>query len=194
LVVVGTSQEFLVVHVPEVRCLNGVVGIKGVRDPMFTVIVSTLCYLHFVSYVLTLACFCAIGLYRRRLSSCIMPWVWGGVSLDVGSISCVVGDVADSVGWSICQSIGYRVSWSINCSIGSVIDRLNHFIFTSSLFSHWLKGTLSATSLARMFRSTPGIKTCRGSTVSRASFFDLGNGDADVGLKASYHWRIFEVV
>jgi hypothetical protein len=41
LVVVGTSQEFLVVHVPEVRCLNGVVGIKGVRDPMFTVIVST---------------------------------------------------------------------------------------------------------------------------------------------------------
>jgi hypothetical protein len=31
--------------------------------------------------------------------------------------------------------------------------------------------------LARMFRSTPGIRTCRGSTVSRASFFDLGNGE-----------------
>jgi nitrate reductase NapAB chaperone NapD len=40
LVVEGMSQEFLVVHVPEVRSLNGVVGIKGVGDPMFTIIVS----------------------------------------------------------------------------------------------------------------------------------------------------------
>jgi nitrate reductase NapAB chaperone NapD len=39
LVVEGMSQEFLVVHVPEVRSLNGVVGIKGVGDPMFTIIV-----------------------------------------------------------------------------------------------------------------------------------------------------------
>jgi hypothetical protein len=36
LVVVGTLQEFLVVHVSEVRCLNGVVGIEDIRDPMFT--------------------------------------------------------------------------------------------------------------------------------------------------------------
>jgi hypothetical protein len=63
LVVVGTSQEFLAVHVLEVCCLNGVVGIKSVRDPMFTIVVSTSCYLHFISYALMLASFCAIGLY-----------------------------------------------------------------------------------------------------------------------------------
>jgi hypothetical protein len=63
LVVVGASEEFLVVHVSEVRSLNGVVGIEGVGDPMFTIVVSTSCYLHFVSYALTLASFCAIGLY-----------------------------------------------------------------------------------------------------------------------------------
>jgi hypothetical protein len=62
LVVVGMSQEFLVVHVSEVRCLNGVVGIEGIRDPMFTVIVSASCYLQFIYYALTLASFCAIGL------------------------------------------------------------------------------------------------------------------------------------
>jgi hypothetical protein len=39
------------VHVLEVRSLNGVVGIEGVGDPTFTIIVSTSCYLHFVSYV-----------------------------------------------------------------------------------------------------------------------------------------------
>jgi hypothetical protein len=86
LVVLGTSQEFLVVHVPEVGSLNRVVGIKGVRDPMLTVVVSTLCYLHFISYAVTLAPFCPIGLDYRRLSSCIVPWVWCSVSLNVGSI------------------------------------------------------------------------------------------------------------
>jgi hypothetical protein len=98
---------------------------------------------------LTLASFYTIGLYLWRLSSCIMPWVWGGISLDIGSVSCVVGDVG--VGWSVCRSIGCRVSWSVSCSIGSGVDQLHHFIFTSSLFSHWLQGTLAATSLARMF-------------------------------------------
>jgi hypothetical protein len=98
LVIVGASQDFLVVHVPEVRSLNGVVGIKSIRDPMFTIIVITSCYLHFISYALTLASFYAIGLYWRRLSSCIMPWVWGGISPNVGSISCVVGDVVDGIG------------------------------------------------------------------------------------------------
>jgi hypothetical protein len=105
LVVLGASQEFLVVHVPEVSSLNGVVGVESIRDPMFTIVVSTSCYLHFISYALTLASFCAIGLYWRRLSSCIMPGVWGGIALDVGSISCVVGNVAGSVGWSVCWSI-----------------------------------------------------------------------------------------
>jgi hypothetical protein len=102
LVVVGVSQEFLVVHVSEVCSLNGVVGVKGVGDPMFTVVVSTSCYLHFVSYAVTLTSFCPIDLDWRRLSSCIVPWVWGVVSLDVGSVSCVVDDVAGGIGWSVC--------------------------------------------------------------------------------------------
>jgi hypothetical protein len=42
--------------------LNGVVGVKGVRDPVLAVIISTPSYLNFISYVVTLASFCAIGL------------------------------------------------------------------------------------------------------------------------------------
>jgi hypothetical protein len=109
-----------------------------------------------------------------------MPGVWGSVSLDVGSISCVVGDVASGVGWSVCRSISYRVGWSISCSVGSGLDQLHYFIFTSSLFSHRLKGTLAATSLARTFRSAPGVGTCYRYVVSRPSFFDLSGDDADV--------------
>jgi hypothetical protein len=60
---VGTSQKFLVVHISEVCYLDGVVGVEGVRDPMFTIIISTSCYLHFISYALTLASFSTIGLY-----------------------------------------------------------------------------------------------------------------------------------
>jgi hypothetical protein len=60
---VGTSQEFLVVHMSEVHCLDGVVGIEGIRDPKFTIIISTSCNLHFISYTLMLVSFCAIGLY-----------------------------------------------------------------------------------------------------------------------------------
>jgi hypothetical protein len=45
-----------------------------------------------------------------------------------------------------------------------------------------------------MFRSALGIGTCRGSTVSRTSFFNLGSGDADVSLETSHCKRIFEVV
>jgi hypothetical protein len=71
---------------------------------------------------------------------------------------------------------------------------VHHFVFTSSFFSHRLKGTLAVTSLVRTFRSTPGIGTCCGSTVPRTSFFNMSDDDADVSLKTSYHRRIFEVV
>jgi hypothetical protein len=182
------------VHVPEIRCLDGVVGIKSVRDPMFTITVSTSCYLHFVSYALTLIAFCAIGLHWRRLSSCVKPWVCGNISLYIHSVSCIVDDVASGVGWSVCRGISYRVGWSIGCSVGSGVDRLHHFVFTSSFFSHWLKGDLDTASLARMFRSAPRVGTCCRFTISRASFFDLSSSDADVSLKTSYHQRIFEVV
>jgi hypothetical protein len=126
---------------PEVRILNGVVGIKGVGNPMFAVVVSTSCYFHFISSAVSLASFCTIGLDSRRLSSCIVSWVWSGVSLDVGSVGCIVNCIASNIGRSIC--------WSISCSVGSEVDRLRYFIFASSLFSHRVKGTLAMTSLAR---------------------------------------------
>jgi hypothetical protein len=100
----------LVVHVPQLCCLDRVVGIKGVRDPMVTAVVSTPCYLHFVSYALTLTTFCTISLHRRRLSSCILPRICNSVPQDVGSISCVVGDVGWSIGRSISRSVSCRVS------------------------------------------------------------------------------------
>jgi hypothetical protein len=56
----------------EVRILDGVVSIEGVRNHMFAIVVSTTSYIHFVSYALTLASFCTIGLDWRRLSSCIV--------------------------------------------------------------------------------------------------------------------------
>jgi hypothetical protein len=55
LVILGTSQEFLVVHVPKVGSSNRVVGVEGVGDPVLAVVVSTQWYLHFVSYAVTLA-------------------------------------------------------------------------------------------------------------------------------------------
>jgi hypothetical protein len=61
-----------------------------------------------------------------------VPKVWSGVSLDVGSVGCVVDDVSSGIG----RGISYRVGWSISCSVGSGVDRLRYFIFASSLFSH----------------------------------------------------------
>jgi hypothetical protein len=72
LVVLGTLQDFLVVHDPEICSLNGLVGVKGVKDPILAVVVSTPSYLDFISYAVMLASFCTIGLDQRRLSSCIV--------------------------------------------------------------------------------------------------------------------------
>jgi hypothetical protein len=109
-------------HDLEICCLDEVVSIDGVRDPVFTVVVSTSCYLHFISYVVTLASFCTIGLDWRRLSSSIVSWIWSSVPLDVGSISYVVDDVDVSIGRSVCWRIIRRVGWSISCNVGSGVD------------------------------------------------------------------------
>jgi hypothetical protein len=69
-----------------------------------------------------------------------------------------------------------------------------YFIFSSSLFSYRLKGTVVATSLVRIFRSTSGVGACCRSTVSRASFFDLRGGDTNVRFEMLYHRSIFKVV
>jgi hypothetical protein len=151
------------------------------------VIVSTLCYLHFVSYTSMLSAFSTVSLHWRRSGSSVLSRV---CSLGAGNISCSVGDVACGVSggncWRVGYNIGSRVGSMINYSIGSGIGRLHHFVFTSSLFSYWLKGTMAAMSLARMFQSTPGVGTCSRSAVSRASFFNLSGGDADVSLETLY--------
>jgi hypothetical protein len=105
LVVLGTSQEFLVVHDPEICSLDGVVSVEGIRDPMLTVVVCTPSYLDFISYAVTSTSFCMIGLNRRRLSSCIAFWIWGGVPLDVGSVGCIVGGIASGISRGVCWSI-----------------------------------------------------------------------------------------
>jgi hypothetical protein len=135
--------------------LDGVVGVKSVRDPMVAVVVSTPCYLHFVSYTSTLTAFSVVNLHCWRLDSCILPWVCSGVYLGIGSISCIADDVArsvdDGVGWRVGCDIDSRIGGRVNCAVGSVIGQLHYFVFTSFLFSYRLKGTVAAMSLARTF-------------------------------------------
>jgi hypothetical protein len=94
-------REFLVVHDPEICSLDGMVGVEWVRCPMLAVVVCTSSYLDFIPYAVSPASFCSIRLDRRRLSSCITSWIWGGVPLDVGSVGCIVGGIA-SISRGIC--------------------------------------------------------------------------------------------
>jgi hypothetical protein len=129
LVVLSTSQKFLVMHDPEICSLKGVVGVKGVRDPMLAVVVSTSSYLDFISYAVTLTSFHTIGLDRRRLSSYIVSWVWSNVCLNIGSVGCIVDDVTSDIDRIVCWSISHRVGWHVGCSVGSGVDWLRYFIF-----------------------------------------------------------------
>jgi hypothetical protein len=149
LIVLSTLQEFLVVHDPEICSLDGVVCVKGVRDPVLTIVVSTSSYLDFISYAVALASFRTIDLDQRRRSSCVESWVRSDVCLDIGSIGCVVGDVTSGVDLIICWGVSHRIGWSVGRSVGSKVDRLCYFIFTSSFFSHRVEGTLATMSLAR---------------------------------------------
>jgi hypothetical protein len=78
LVVLGTSQEFLVMHDPEFCSLDRVVGVEGVRDPMLAVVFCTPSYLDFISYAVAPTSFFMIGLDQRRLSSCVGSWICAG--------------------------------------------------------------------------------------------------------------------
>jgi hypothetical protein len=49
LVVQSTSQEFMVMHDAEFCSLDGVVGVKDVRDPVLEVVHSSPGYLDFIS-------------------------------------------------------------------------------------------------------------------------------------------------
>jgi hypothetical protein len=85
--------------------LDGVVGVKCVRDPMLAVVVSTSSYLDFISYAVALASLYTIGLDQRRLSSYVVSWVWSGVPLNINSIGCIVDDVTSVIDRSVCWSI-----------------------------------------------------------------------------------------
>jgi hypothetical protein len=194
LIVLSTSQEFLVVHDPKICSLDGVVGVKGVRDPVLTIVVSTSSYLDFISYAVVLASLRTIDLDRRRWSSCVVSRIRSNVCLNIGSIGCVVGNVTSVVDLIVCWGVSHRIGWSVGRSIGSRVDRLCYFIFASSFFIHRVEGTLATTSLARTLRSASGIGTCCRSTVSGTSFLDLSSYNRDIGLEAPDRWRIFKVV
>jgi hypothetical protein len=122
--------------------MNMIVGVKGMRDPVVAVVVSTVCYFHFVSYTSMLTAFGMVGLYRWRLSCSVLPCIGSDVLLGTSSVSCIVGDVACGVSGG--------VGCSVSDSVGSKVDRLHYFVFTSSLFSHGLNGGIAAASLARV--------------------------------------------
>jgi hypothetical protein len=67
--------------------------------------------------------------------------------LGASSICCVVGDVA----YGISGGIGWRVGRDVGDSVGNRVDQLYYFVFTSSLFSHGLKGAIATMSLVRIF-------------------------------------------
>jgi hypothetical protein len=182
------------VHDPEICSLDGVVGVKGVRDLVLAIVVSTSSYLDFISYATALVSLNTIDLDQRRRGSCVVSWVRSDVCLNISNIGCVVGDVTSGVGLVVCRGISHRIGWSVSCSVGSGVDRLCYFVFISSFFSHRVEGTLATTSLARTLRSASGVGTCCGSAVSGTSFLDLSGCNTDVGLEAPDHWRIFEVI
>jgi hypothetical protein len=115
---------------------------------MLAVVVCTPSYLDFISYAVAPTSFCMIRLDRRRLSSCVASWIWGGVPLDIGDVGCIVGGIT-SISRGICWSISRWVGWSIGCSVSSGISQLHYFIFASPFFSHRVERTLATTSLSR---------------------------------------------
>jgi hypothetical protein len=89
-------------HDPEICSLNGVVGVKGIMDPVLAIVISTSGYLDFISYAVTLASFCTISLDQRRLSSCVVSWVRSDICVSIGCIGCVVDDVTSGIGRVVC--------------------------------------------------------------------------------------------
>jgi hypothetical protein len=116
------------VHDSEIRSLDSVVGVEGVRDPMLAVVVCMPSYFDFISYAVAPTSSCMVGLDRRRLNSCVASWIWGGVPLDVGSVGCIVGGVASGISRGVCWGISHRVDWSIGCSVSSGMSWLHYFV------------------------------------------------------------------
>jgi hypothetical protein len=61
-----------------------------------------------------------------------LSWVGADVWLGTSSISCIIGDAACGVS----GSMGWRIGRSVGCCVGSGVDLLHYFVFTSSFFNH----------------------------------------------------------
>jgi hypothetical protein len=95
---------------------------------MLAVVVSTSSYLDFISYVVMLASLHTIGLERRRMSSCIVSWIWSGVLLDFGSVGCMVGSIASNIGRGVCWSISRRLAGALATTLAAGLAGFtNHF-------------------------------------------------------------------
>jgi hypothetical protein len=164
-------------HLPEVCVLDWVIGVKGIMDPVVTMVVGTACYLRFISYGLALITPGACGLCWWRLSSRVLSCITGDVLL-LGASS--IGGVVDGIARSMTGDIG---SWIGRC-VGNNVNWLHDFILTTSLFSHGQKGSVIVvvTMMAGSLQPTPGVGTCGRSAVSWTSFFDLGGGNVNVSL------------
>jgi hypothetical protein len=105
------------VHDLEIYSLDGVVGIKGVRDPVLTIVVSTSSYLDFISYAVALASLCNIDMDQRRRGSCVVSWIRSDVCLNVGSIGCVVGDVTSGVDLIVCWGVSTGLAGALAAAL-----------------------------------------------------------------------------
>jgi hypothetical protein len=119
--------------------LDGVIGVKGIRDPIVVVVIRTACYLHFISYALALTALRVVGLYWWRLSSYVLSCVTGSVLL-LGTSS--IGDVVLCTTRGVTNGVGGWIGCCIVSDIGSWVDRLRNFVLASSLLSYGLKGAL----------------------------------------------------
>jgi hypothetical protein len=119
LILLGTLQEFLVVHDPEICILDGVIGVKGVRDPVLAIVVSTSIYLHFISYVVALASLSTIDLDQRRRCSCVVSWVRSDVCLNIGNIGRVVGDVTSDVAGALATGLAGALAAALAAGLTS---------------------------------------------------------------------------
>jgi hypothetical protein len=96
-------------HDPEICSFDGVVGVKGVRDPMLAVVVCTPSYLDFISYAVTSTSFRTIGLDQRGQSSCVVSWIRSDICLNISSIGCLVGDVTNGIDLIVCWGVSHRI-------------------------------------------------------------------------------------
>jgi hypothetical protein len=133
-----------------------VISVKGIRDPIVAVVISTSCYFQFILHVLTLTALRVIGLHWWGLSSHVLSCVGSALLLGASSIGGIVLCIARGVTSNDSSWVGC----CIGSDVGSGVYRLCDFIFASSLFSQGLKGGIVVMSLPRSLQPTPRVGAC----------------------------------